>query len=49
MAYEYSPNDEVWFGLSTEPKPTNADKFEKCMELDTRKVFIFKDGTWYEM
>jgi hypothetical protein len=49
MAYEYSVKDELWFGLSTEEKPVNSDKFEKCMELDTGNLFIFKDGIWYPL
>jgi hypothetical protein len=49
MAYEYSPNDEMYFGLSGETKPANAGQFEKTMELDTGKIFIYKDGVWYEL
>lgn len=43
-------NDVTWFGiLSTEIKPTaNIENDTVCIEVDTKKVFIFYNGTWYE-
>lgn len=46
----YMRHSYDWIGLSTETKPgTDVDNGSTFLEVDTSKVFIYYNGTWYEL
>lgn len=42
-------NRQELIGLSTETKPVDLGAGSSFMELDTGKVWILLDGSWYEV
>lgn len=48
--WDYTCKSTTYIGLSTETKDTeHACDGDVFLELDTSKVFVFLEGTWYEL
>lgn len=49
LAITYSSIDNVYYGLSTDTKPTGVDITAKFYEYDTKNIYIYDGTTWRAM
>ena len=46
MAVVNATSDQLYQGLSSDPKPTGAGNGALFHVVDTGEVYVFHDGTW---